>query len=189
MKVDVFINPFKYIAGFKSLAIGVIVFTVAIYIGVLNKVHFDGVIDIHAGAKAPLWFFFAEAYVSWFIFSLFLYVGSLIISKSKIRIIDIFGTQALAKVPLIFISVICFIPVFHFNYNGIPKIDVWLLTFGLITILFSIWIIALMYNAYSTSANIKGSKAIISFIVVLLISEVLVKVFLIKYLTPFIIKN
>jgi hypothetical protein len=182
MKADVLYNPFRYIAGGKSLIIGIITLLIASWLGRWNNLHFDGVIDIHIGAKAPDWFFYAETFLSWFIISMLLYLASFIISKTKVRIIDIFGTQAMAKIPLIVVAIISFIPQFHFqiNANGLPKIDIWLIIYGFITIIFTIWIIALMYNAYSLSANIKGAKAIISFIVTLIIAEAISKYTIIK---------
>jgi hypothetical protein len=47
-----------------------------------------------------------------------------------------------------------------------------ILTVGMIFVLFSIWMIALMYNAFRISCNIKDSKAVGGFIAGLLISEV-----------------
>ena len=38
------------------------------------------------------------------------------------------------------------------------------------------WTVVLMYKAYSVSCNIKGAKAIVSFIIGLIIAEVLSKV-------------
>jgi len=53
-----------------------------------------------------------------------------------------------------------------------------LLVFALamfLTLLMLIWMIALMYRAYAVSCNVKGAKAIITFIVGLVIAEVLSK--------------
>jgi hypothetical protein len=178
MKIEWLLNPFRYIAGGKSLLYGFLAMFFATWLGTWNNVHFDGVIDVHVGAKLPFWCFYMESLLSWFVFSIILYFTGLIISSSKIRIIDIFGTQSLAKAPLILVSLICFFPMFHFQFHGLPKIDFWLVLFALICIFFTIWIIMLMYNAFSISANVKESKAIIAFIIALVLAEIISKIFI-----------
>ncbi len=50
-------NPFQYVAGGSALIIGVIVIAAAGLVGSLSQTHFDGVLDVHAGAPAALWFY------------------------------------------------------------------------------------------------------------------------------------
>ena len=169
-------NPFNYIAGAGALLIGIIILTAATYAGMFTNLHFDGVIDIHIGYKAPFWFYFIEAFLSWIFVSALLYISALIISKSKVRIIDVFGTQMLAKAPFILISLISFIPFFQFEIGpAIPKFTANLIVFGILNMAVIVWVVVLMYNAYSISANVSGSKAIVSFIVSLVIAEIAAK--------------
>jgi hypothetical protein len=49
----------------------------------------------------------------------------------------------------------------------------WLILVSIVGIITIVWMVALMYNAYSVSANLKGQKGILSFIAALLISEIL----------------
>lgn len=53
MNTKYLINPFNYIAGAKSLLIGIVVLAAATFAGTFTNLHFDGVIDIHIGYKAP----------------------------------------------------------------------------------------------------------------------------------------
>jgi len=46
----------------------------------------------------------------------------------------------------------------------------------IITILMIIWMVALMYKAYAVSCNVKGAKAIITFIISLILAEIVSKV-------------
>ena len=54
-------NPFHYVAGARALLVGVVVILGAGLIGSLSNSHFDGVLDFHSGAPAPLWVFLIEA--------------------------------------------------------------------------------------------------------------------------------
>lgn len=176
MKITWLYNPFIKIAGTSSLLWGLLILLITVFLGGLNNVHYDGVIDIHAGMPAPLTFFILESIVSWLLFSVFLLIAAKVLSQSKVRGIDIFGTQALARYPYLIISLISFIPYFHFEFTGMPDLSASLIIFGLISLVFTIWTVILMYNAYSVSANLKGAKAVFSFIVALVSAEVLFKI-------------
>lgn len=180
MKVQWLYNPFIKIAGAQSLIVGLILLLTTAILGGLNNVHYDGVIDIHAGMPAPILLFILEVIVSWLLFSVLLLIAAKILSPSKVRAVDIFGTQAFAKYPYLIVSLISFIPFFRFEFHGMPDITASLIIFGLLTIVFTIWAVILMYNAYSVSANLSGTKAIVSFIVTLIIAEVLFKILLLK---------
>lgn len=108
-----------------------------------------------------------------------LYLSALLISKSNVRIIDILGTQILAKAPFLLASAISFIPFFQFEMTtAIPEITVNLLVFGIVSLAIIVWVVVLMYNAYSVSANVTGTKAIVTFIVSLVLAEIAAKALL-----------
>ena len=46
----------------------------------------------------------------------------------------------------------------------------------IIALLMTIWMVALMYKAYAVSCNLKGAKAIVTFIVSLILAEAVSKV-------------
>lgn len=182
-------NPFKFIAGYQSLLMGLAAILLTSLIGSLSNTHFDGVLDVHTGLRAPLWFFVAEGLINWVSLTIPLFFFGLIISRSSFRAIDLLGTQALARFPYL-ISAIAFIPFAYasrgedltakFMESGFSAIaaPALLLTLGLaiiVTILTVIWMVALMYRAYCVSCNIKGPKAIITFIVSVVGAEVLSK--------------
>ncbi|MHC4215637.1 MAG: hypothetical protein ACYSWP_19995, partial [Planctomycetota bacterium] len=58
-------NPFKYIAGFGALGLGMGVIVASAFLGWLGTTHFDGVLDLHIGFEAPVWVFFAEGILNW----------------------------------------------------------------------------------------------------------------------------
>jgi hypothetical protein len=179
-------NPFYYLAGFKALGIGIIVILTTGCFAFLGNSRFNGVLDFHTGLqRLSLWISISEGLVAWLLLSVLLLISGKIISKSRIRIIDIFGTQALARFPYIFCALAAMIPgvnssTIRFtqslisNPNAIHLFSMDMLAFifmMIIVIVMAIWMVALMYQAFATSCNVSGKKAITAFIVSLLIAE------------------
>jgi len=169
-------NPFIYIAGAKALLIGWGITLVTMAISFFSHAHFDGVIEMHtSGHAAPVMVYLIEQIIDWALAVLLFYPGGLLFSRSSIRFIDVAGTMALARWPMIFVSVIAFgivspdsdsvkVVLSHITPLSIA------LTF--VCLIFSIWMIALMYNAFRLSCNMKGEKAAFVFIPTLLIAEI-----------------
>ena len=173
-------NPFVYLAGEKALVIGWAVMLASAIIGYYSKTHFDGVIDVHTGHASPMYAYFYETLIDWALPVIIFYIAGLIFSKSSIRLIDLAGTLALARWVMIFPVITGFgvhLPATPpTTINEMTKIlTPSVIALGLLTLLFGIWMIALMYNAFTTSCNLRGSKAILSFIGGLLIAEVISK--------------
>jgi hypothetical protein len=182
MKTKLF-NPFIVIAGNKALWLGIGAMLVTAVVCIMGKVHLDGVIDIHAGKEAPAWLYIAEPFIDWACFVIPLYIFGRSFSASSIRIIDVAGTAALARCPMIFAVIFTMLMPIHAGsaqqvlqeIQASPALLAKILLFALLSIPFIIWTIALMYNAYSVSVNLKGPKAIWSFIASLLIAEIISK--------------
>lgn len=182
-------NPFRFIAGYKALLLGLSIVLLSAFVGSLSNTHFDGVLDWHPGPEAPLWCFFAEGLIDWICMVIPLFFFGLIVSRSSFRMIDVFGTQALARWPYLITSVVM-LPEANQRFGmylmskltqtapavAINYIDGFVFAFAmLLSILMVIWMVALMYRAYAVSCNIKGAGAIITFIVSLIGAEVLSK--------------
>ncbi len=183
-------NPFYYIAGGKALVVGVVLILGAGFIGALSNSHFDGVLDFHTGVTAPLWVFVVEGIIDWIAISSFLFLGGKIISKSHVRVIDIFGTQALARSPGLVTMLFALLPGYR-RFAGhlaaqyiktLPSVQtnqgdiiIFVITV-LIAILMLVWMVALMYRAYSVSCNVVGGKAIGVFILGLILGEAVSKI-------------
>jgi hypothetical protein len=157
--------------------------------GFLGSTHFDGILDVHKGLEAPLWFFLTEGIIDWIALATPLFFFGLIVSNSSVRMIDVFGTQALARWPYL-ITAIVMLPeanqrvgvylVAKFGFAAasaaINYMDIFIFGFAIIVGIFmAIWMVALMYKAYTVSCNIKGVRAIITFIVSLIGAEALSK--------------
>ncbi|MDR1171513.1 MAG: DUF3887 domain-containing protein [Bacteroidales bacterium] len=179
MKIKWVINPFERIAGWQALIIGATVMAITAVVGKINHISFDGALDVHLGVT----YSFLEVFVMQAVDFLTLFSGmwlaGVIFSRSRIRIIDVAGTVSLARAPMLLLVMICFLPVIPDSMFDIPH----LIIFILVTIPLYIWMIALMYHAYSVSCHLKSGRAVISFIGALLVAEVASKVILYLLLT------
>lgn len=183
-------NPFKYVAGAQSLIIGIIVIAITAYIGSFSTTHFDGVLDTHTGVEAPLWCYFAEGVISWLSMVVFLLVIGKIASSSSFRIIDLLGTQAMARWPMLLTSMV-FLAVgferfthylmWYFLRAGeaapfVMRDMMVFITVVVVMLTASCWMVYLMYRSYSISCNLKGGKAVATFVIGLLIAEIVSKI-------------
>ncbi|MCW3806479.1 hypothetical protein [Plebeiibacterium marinum] len=181
------INPFYYIAGLKSLALGLAIIILSSTIGYFSHTHFPSIISIKTSPDMPLWYFIIQNLINWLTISTFMYIAAILFSKSKVRIIDIYGTQALARYPYFPAAFIGFSEALELFGKyilwttlkmgepvEISNIEIMVaVTLIVFSLLLTIWLIALMFNAFKISANIKGSKLSIIFIIVLVISVII----------------
>ena len=169
-------NPFRYIAGAKALIFGlvfIVASTLLLYSGGFIQDSY-----IHIGmAEASLWYVGAMQIVWWLLPALLLYLCGLLLSKSKIRIIDILGTTAFAQLILLLMIAPMLLPVVMNNMlesvaslqtGAVPDMaeftpmiiySIWSL---ICLVVFYIW----NYNAFAVSCNVGGWKAIVAFIAV-----------------------
>ena len=183
-------NPFFYIAGSKALFIGVAAILLAGLVGSLSNTHFDGVLDTHTGAHAPPWFFLSEGIVDWVCLSVVLLIFGKVISKTPFRTIDVLGTQALARWPTIFLGLLTLPKAFprfgnylveqFANQSGKVEFSVAdaVIFCAVVATMIPLlcWMVALMCRSYSVSCNVKGGKAIGTFIAGILLAEILSKI-------------
>lgn len=187
-------NPFHYLAGGTALGFGFLIIIVSGLIAYLTNSHFDGVLDFHSGMKTPIWFNLSEVLFDWIILGLCLLILGRCISKTRFRFIDVFGTQALARFPTLFMALITLLPGYQSLLDKLmvatPMNAVAIITenigglmiltaIGLVVLVMVIWMVVLMYRAFAISCNVTGKKAIIGFIITLIIAEILSKVVII----------
>ena len=183
-------NPFRFIAGGPALLGGLVVIVIATFIGSMSNTHFDGVLDVHIATAGPVWVFIAEGLIDWLSLAVVLMVFALIFSPRSFRIIDIFGTQALARWPSL-VTALIMLPEANRRVTeyfllmaqqggreaAINPADAVLFAVAMIvSLLMIVWMVSLMYKAYAVSCNLKGGKAIGTFIAGLIIAEVISKI-------------
>jgi hypothetical protein len=174
MKARYLYNPFTQIAGWPSFLIGTAGFLLTTYLAFNSGTHFIGFLRLDFAKDSDYWVYMTENLTSWLLISIFLHLSGVILSKSKIRVIDTLGTALLSRIPLILTPLLRTIPPFQsFAYRS------WEMYFleGLF-IFSSIWVIVLLYHAFKVSCNLKDEKLIGSFIISIILSEVCTKLVL-----------
>src|SRR5690242_8245699 len=91
-------NPPRFFAGWEAFFAGLVVLLLCALSALISGAHFDGVMDLHPG-KTTFGRALLEILTDWLSLSILLLISSLILSPSKVRTVDIFGTQALARYP------------------------------------------------------------------------------------------
>lgn len=179
MNIKIFINPFEKIAGLKSLLWGLLAILFASVVGYFSNTHFDGILNVHSGLKSSWLAHFSEPIISWLCISVWFYFWSIILSPSKIRAIDIFGTQAYAFIPMVptsFSGFFKFVERLAEKFIGIdPKTItpdmlpvneiVWASVLGLFIMFFVVWSAIWMYNGFKISSNLKNARLLPVYIV------------------------
>ena len=181
-------NPFKFIAGAKSLLIGGLILLLTATIAFYSNTHFPDLISIKGPAMLPFWLILSELLFNCLVFAGVLYLFALFLSSSSIRFIDVLGTQTLARAPYL-LAAIC-----GFFYTSVDKFgrhlmytqlnqgtavdlstgDITIAVFIMIfSLLVTIWMVALMFNAFKVATNLKGQRAVFSFVVAFIISMVI----------------
>ena len=187
------LNPFHYVAGGKALAVGLAAIVASGLLCIVTASHFDGVIDFHTGRKVVWWLHLIEGPIDWLAMSVLLLIAGFLVSGSRFRALDVFGTQALARLPgLAMVLVSLLPPVRRVNeriaeavmggqipglFDASDPAGSTFFVFALLAIvIMSIWMIMWMYRAFSVSCNASGPKAVGAFIVVVIVGEILTKV-------------
>src|SRR5688500_16793441 len=100
---ELLFNPFRRFGGVQSLMIAVAVMIVAVVTAAWADVHFDGVLDMHAasGTNVNAGIVLVEWLTDWLVLAILLYISGLIFSPSSIRLIDVLGTQGMARFPFV----------------------------------------------------------------------------------------
>jgi hypothetical protein len=164
-------NPFTFIAGGQALLTGLLFMGATAIIAYYSNAHFNGVLDAHSGLHEHFAVYILEQLIAWVIPVLIFYLLAFLLSDSRFRFIDIAGTIALARAPMLLIAIMFFAPALQGAKPG--HINNMILTLSCLMLIPVIWMIALMYNAFTVSFNIKGTKAVAGFIGGLVVSEIL----------------
>jgi hypothetical protein len=179
-------NPFHYVAGMQALVAGLVVIAATGLLAASLQIHQDGVLDLHFGKPVPTWFFVAQGFVDWAVLAAAALVAGVVASRSRFRAIDVLGTLALSRVPMLFATA------------GLPGLRLcpelmgrsspeaacspasgalFLLAAG-VTFLALAWHVALIYRAIAVSCNVAREKGIVVFVVTLVVAEILSKIVL-----------
>lgn len=169
-------NPFKYIAGSKALLWGLAIMLVTAFIARYSNARFDGAIDMHVVPGGTWALHLLEPLIDWGCVAATFFLAARIASRSRVRLIDIAGTTALSRAPLILAALAAFLQ--RGEVKSVEDLTATFWVVALISLGAAIWMIILLYNAFTVSANLKGTKAAVSFTIALIAAEILSKVLL-----------
>ena len=176
------LNPFNRIAGFTALGYGCLAMLLTAAIAAPGGGYFVGSLNIKFGQPLPFSLVFALLLLGWLTVSACFYIAGVLFSKSKIRVIDVFGTFALARAPFLFAAPLGLL-------LGLGNIDPQTLLqqaqmptpliIGIAGCVFvAIWVVVWSYYAFAVSTNVKNkwlftSIFIVSEIVAMILAVVL----------------
>ncbi len=182
------LDPFTYFSGGTTLSIGLFVMAGMIAIAGATEQTFRGVISLGIGDLSYLRLA-GQLLAGWGILSGLLYGAGRWFSKSRIRIIDIAGNQALAKLPWL-VLLLCS-PIYPSEQiagdveqlqnanllelsSFVPSAG--LLVYASIALVMLVWFFAWSWRGFSIAANLRGGRAVGLYIGCYLLAEVLAEV-------------
>jgi hypothetical protein len=139
----------------------------------------------------PLWLYVAEGASAWLCMAAALHFFGAILAPARYGLLDMLGTQAMARWPFLLVAVAC-LPkglmrtmtyLAEQKMHAAHTVEVTttdgVVTFFALTVILAsiVWTVMLMYRGYAASTGIREMrKRILSFIVALIIAEVACKV-------------
>lgn len=182
-------NPAIYVAGMEALVVGLVIMLATAWIGNLSQTHFNGVIDVHSGTDAPRWFVVAEGFLGWLSVVLVFWIVGKLAARTSFRLVNLAGTQALARAPMLVVAFFTLMPGYIRFIHGLVKIaangeqpapesfltpdGAWFLVVIAVMFIAIGWTITLMYRSYAHVCHISGGRAGWSFVIALILAEVL----------------
>ncbi len=178
-------KPFDKVAGWESLMVGLTIMLATAVIAAMSGLHTDGVLNLHLGPAVPIWVLVVQGLINWLSLGLCLLASGHWLSRTRFRLIDLFGTQALARWPLLLgVGYLALPPVGHTlrdltekllqatpqTSNEVMADPAYLLDAMVVTAIslpmlaFMAWMVWLMYHGYSLVCNLSGTRAVFSFI-------------------------
>ncbi len=174
-------NPFHYLAGGPALAWGLACIVLTAALGGAFDYRYTGTLSFQLSTPTPIWLAITQGLTAWIVPGALLYLAGHGLSRSRVRLIDVLGTQALARAPGLLVAFIVISPPFrdlttsliaqgasHFTVGQLTALT----AIGTVMVLLLIWIVLLMYRAFSVSCNVTGGWAITVFVVAIALSEV-----------------
>ena len=186
-------NPFEQLAGWRAFGIGIIILCIATVIGYFGNTVFYGIsIKTVPSVTWDKAFFLQGLGLAVTVAVMWI---TALLSAKHVRFQDILGTVTLAKYPLVIEVLILMSFSKWLNeltgmlksagniqetmevFNKLTILDYTLfIVLMIVTFGFLAWTIALLFNAFRVSTNLKGAKCALLFIAIMLISEILIHV-------------
>lgn len=190
------INPFTRIAGWRAFFIGLIILLATIVVGYWGStlpVSLLSIRPMHGVELSTVFFCQLSILVTVIVL---VYITALIATK-HVRFQDVVGIMTLAQAPTLLLiatgpllmpftdSVLESIKGDDTKLNQLQSMGSFLFVtiIGIVLIIILIWYITVLYNGFRTLTDLKGAKAIVAFILVVVVLGNLLSLPLISLLT------
>ena len=108
--LNVILNPFIRIAGMKALTWGALGLMASTFLSWASGYHYHGLLHFGPAPNPAWWCYLTEHLIVWLVPSMLFYLGGIIFSHSKIRLVDVLGTVLFAQIPMIVMNLIYCLP-------------------------------------------------------------------------------
>lgn len=173
-------NPFRRIAGIQAFTIGLLISALTAFIAAFSNTAFDGVLDMHLVTKLTMVQSFGFMVINIVSLVLVMHIAGFTVAKGY-RFVDMLGTMTLSRFPFLFVAVSGFMAIATDLDELMANPFIILQNTGflimiIITLPFLMWTIVLMYRAFKTTTGASGNKLTATFIIGILIAEIISKV-------------
>lgn len=189
-------KPFDIIAGGPALVAGLGVLIATALLAWSAGLVTDGVLDLHFAPTQHPGITLLQGLINWLSISLCVLVMGRWLSEGQFRSLDLLATQALARWPVLLGVGYLSIPWVNQEINARTQalmaampddpsmvmadsaymLDaMWLTVLSLPLLVMLVWLIWLMYHGYALVTNLRGQRAVFSFIGSLIAAEILSK--------------
>lgn len=187
-------KPFERMAGGPALVTGLLAIVVTAWAAHHAGGHTGSVVSLQIGAPLRFSTLITHGLVNWLCAAVLLWAVGHWLTSSRYRILDLFGTQALARWPLLPPMLLLLIPSYRqametraqrlteatLQAPGQVTADMALLGDALFMFAMSIplllaviWVVWLAFHGYALVFNLKGARAVLAFIGALVAAVIL----------------
>lgn len=180
------VNPFIWIAGMKALICGLAGMLISTWMSWMSGYHYHGLLHFGPAPNPAWWCYLAEHLIIWLIPVILFYLGGLIFTRSRIRMIDVLGTVLFAQLPLLVMNVINMLPAMRVmnQMDENMSVDAMMsqpdfmlaMILSFVGLPFLIITLVWMFNAAKVSCNLKGWKLWVTALVGIIGGDVLCRI-------------
>lgn len=178
--------PLDVLSTRTALLVGLLITVLGVGVG-LAGIRFDGALDTHIAGHVTARVALADAVIALGSMTLVMWVAGLVVAR-KGRAIDHLAAVALARAPNVLCGALLLLVGHAFSaqlaammHNPFdPKAAVFGLMIAVVTLPFIVWFFVLLYQGYKTASGLKGAALVVSFIVAVIVAEVLSKIVLVR---------
>lgn len=183
-KIKLLWNPYERIAGWKAFFIGLAVVVVSVCMAYAFGDRFAGITNATFVKNMQLWEAMARHLADLLVLAVLMTAAAKILAKG-VRVQDMLGVVFLSRIPYFFLAFrgaivsnreIMEIADIATNPEAMQEmipVLVRVSILGVLALVMLVWMVALLYNGYMVSSGLKGARCVVSFIAVLVLTQVI----------------